>query len=142
MSTDGRDESTIVSKVSAEPVPRGGRSEGEILESSNLKSFPLSELKAATRNFRPDSVLGEGGFGSVYKGCIDEHSLVAAKPDTGIMVAVKRLNPDSIQGHNEWLVSRTKSIYFESSAIVNNSRSNEVRRDGKVICFVFCFRLK
>ncbi|KAF7805451.1 putative serine/threonine-protein kinase PBL9 [Senna tora] len=91
------------SKVSTASLPRSSRSEGEILQSSNLKSFALSELKAATRNFRPDSVLGEGGFGSVFKGWIDEHSLAAARPDTGIIVAVKRLNQDSSQGHNEWL---------------------------------------
>ncbi|KAF2291759.1 hypothetical protein GH714_035485 [Hevea brasiliensis] len=57
----------------------------------------------ATRNFRPDSVLGEGGFGSVFKGWIDEHSFTAAKPGTGLVVAVKRLNQEGFQGHKEWL---------------------------------------
>ncbi|KAE8769949.1 Protein kinase APK1B, chloroplastic [Hordeum vulgare] len=28
----------------------------------------FTELKTATRNFRPDNELGEGGFGSVFKG--------------------------------------------------------------------------
>ncbi|OIW09182.1 hypothetical protein TanjilG_11320 [Lupinus angustifolius] len=97
VSTDGTDLSGNNSKVS---VPR---SEGEILQSSNLKSFTLAELKTATRNFRPDSVLGEGGFGSVFKGWIDEKTLAAAKPGTGIVIAVKRLNQDGIQGHKEWL---------------------------------------
>ncbi len=59
----------------------------------------------ATRNFRPDSVVGEGGFGSVFKGWIDEHSLTATKPGTGMMIAVKRLNQEGLQGHKEWLVS-------------------------------------
>jgi len=86
-------------------VPPTPRSEGEILQSSNLKSYTLAELKSATRNFRPDSVLGEGGFGSVFKGWIDENTLVAAKPGTGIVIAVKRLNQESFQGHREWLVS-------------------------------------
>ncbi|XP_022755768.1 probable serine/threonine-protein kinase PBL10 isoform X2 [Durio zibethinus] len=57
----------------------------------------------ATRNFRPDSVLGEGGFGSVFKGWIDENSFAATKPGTGIVIAVKRLNPEGYQGHKEWL---------------------------------------
>ncbi|KAF2318816.1 hypothetical protein GH714_010940 [Hevea brasiliensis] len=61
------------SRVLTVTVPSTPRTEGEILQSSNLKSFSYSELKAATRNFRPDSVLGEGGFGCVYKGWIDEH---------------------------------------------------------------------
>lgn len=94
------------SRVSTVTVPSTPRTEGEILQSSNLKIFSYSELKAATRNFRPDSVLGEGGFGCVYKGWIDEHSLTPAKPGAGtIIIAVKRLNQESFQGHQEWLVS-------------------------------------
>ena len=85
-------------------VPPTPRSEGEILQSSNLKSFSFSDLKMATRNFRPDSVLGEGGFGSVFKGWIDEQSYVATKPVIGIVIAVKKLNQESFQGHREWLV--------------------------------------
>ncbi|GMP89362.1 hypothetical protein CsSME_00040981 [Camellia sinensis var. sinensis] len=57
----------------------------------------------STRNFRPDSVLGEGGFGSVFKGWIDENSLTASKPGTGTVIAVKRLNQEGLQGHKEWL---------------------------------------
>ncbi|KAJ4850547.1 hypothetical protein Tsubulata_051540 [Turnera subulata] len=91
------------SKVSSATVPSTPRTEGEILQSSNLKSFPFTELKAATRNFRPDSVLGEGGFGCVFKGWIDEHTLTAARPGTGMVIAVKRLNQESFQGHQEWL---------------------------------------
>ncbi|KAF9676831.1 hypothetical protein SADUNF_Sadunf08G0044100 [Salix dunnii] len=101
----GNDRSGSSSKVSSSTVPSTPRTQGEILQSSNLKSFSFNELKAATRNFRPDSVLGEGGFGCVFKGWIDEHSLAAAKPGTGIVIAVKRLSQESFQGHQEWLVS-------------------------------------
>lgn len=107
VNTDGCDLSSSgsdVSKASATHARRR-RSEGEILQSSNLKSFSYAELKAATRNFRHDSVLGEGGFGSVFKGWIDEKSLTATKPGTGIVIAVKKLKRDSLQGHDEWLVS-------------------------------------
>ncbi|KAJ0101872.1 hypothetical protein Patl1_06399 [Pistacia atlantica] len=95
------------SKVSSVSVPR---TEGEILQSSNLKSFSFNELRTATRNFRPDSVLGEGGFGSVFKGWIDEHTFAATKPGTGIVIAVKRLNQEGFQGHQEWLV---RGSYFQ-----------------------------
>jgi serine/threonine protein kinase len=81
------------------------RSEGEILESANVKAFAFSELRTATRNFRPDSVLGEGGFGSVFKGWIDEKTLAPTKPGTGMVIAVKKLNQEGYQGHREWLVS-------------------------------------
>uniref|UniRef100_A0A8I6WNX1 non-specific serine/threonine protein kinase n=1 Tax=Hordeum vulgare subsp. vulgare TaxID=112509 RepID=A0A8I6WNX1_HORVV len=79
------------------------RSEGEILESANVKAFTFNELRTATRNFRPDSVLGEGGFGSVFKGWIDEKTLAPTKPGTGMVIAVKKLNQESYQGHREWL---------------------------------------
>lgn len=100
------------SKVSSATVPSTPRTEGEILQSSNVKGFCFSELKAATRNFRPDSVLGEGGFGSVFKGWIDENSLAAVKPGTGMVIAVKRLNQESFQGHQEWLVSFPSAVLW------------------------------
>lgn len=95
--------SSSSSKFSMASVPPTPRSEGEILQSSNVRSFSFSELKTATRNFRPDSVLGEGGFGSVFKGWIDENTFAPAKPGTGMVIAVKRLNQEGLQGHKEWL---------------------------------------
>ncbi|CAH1430615.1 unnamed protein product [Lactuca virosa] len=92
-----------VTSASVPPSPRSPRSQTEILQSGNLKPFSFNVLKLATRNFRPDSVLGEGGFGSVFKGWIDEQSLTAAKPGTGTVIAVKRLNQEGLQGHQEWL---------------------------------------
>lgn len=71
--------------------------------SSTLRVFSFQDLKAATRNFRPDSLLGEGGFGGVFKGWIDEHGTMAVRPGTGLTVAVKQLNQDGLQGHQEWL---------------------------------------
>jgi hypothetical protein len=92
------------SRVSAASAPATPRSEGEILQYANVKSFTFNELKTATRNFRPDSVLGEGGFGSVFKGWIDEQTLAPTRPGTGIVIAVKKLNQEGYQGHREWLV--------------------------------------
>lgn len=89
-----------VSATSVRPIPR---TEGEILKSAKVKSFNLNELKTATRNFRPDSVLGEGGFGSVFKGWIDEQTFAPTKPGTGMVIAVKKLNQEGLQGHKEWL---------------------------------------
>ncbi|CAL1374530.1 unnamed protein product [Linum trigynum] len=100
-----KDLSGSTSKVSssAGAVPTTPRTEGEILLATNLKSFTFGDLKAATRNFRPDSLLGEGGFGCVFKGWVDENSLTAVRPGTGMVIAVKRLNQESYQGHQEWL---------------------------------------
>ena len=80
------------------------RSEGEILQSPNLRSFAYRELRAATRNFRPDSALGEGGFGVVFKGWVDETTFAPPSGnETGMPIAVKKLNQEGIQGHREWL---------------------------------------
>lgn len=54
------------------------------------------------QDFRSDSLLGEGGFGTVYKGYIDENVRVGLK---SLPVAVKVLNKEGLQGHREWLVS-------------------------------------
>jgi hypothetical protein len=114
-STYGRKDgnlSSSSSKFSSVPVPSTPRTEGEILQSSNLKIFSCNELKTATRNFRPDSVVGEGGFGCVFKGWIDEHSFAPVKPGTGIVIAVKRLNQEGFQGHKEWLVSFISTLLW------------------------------
>jgi hypothetical protein len=104
----GREEdvsSGLSRKVSSSHLLLTSRTEGEILQSINLKCFTINEIRTATRNFRPDSMVGEGGFGSVFKGWIDEHTLAPTKPGTGFVIAVKRLNQESSQGHSEWLVS-------------------------------------
>ncbi|KAK4391601.1 Receptor-like serine/threonine-protein kinase [Sesamum angolense] len=72
-------------------------------EPHQLLQFSFQELKAATGNFRPDSILGEGGFGYVFKGWIEENGTAPAKPGSGITVAVKSLKPDGLQGHREWM---------------------------------------
>lgn len=71
--------------------------------SNNLKSFSFNDLKSASKNFRSDSLLGEGGFGFVFKGWIDENTFAPAKPGTGVVVAIKKLKSESFQGHKEWL---------------------------------------
>uniref|UniRef100_A0A453QUP7 non-specific serine/threonine protein kinase n=1 Tax=Aegilops tauschii subsp. strangulata TaxID=200361 RepID=A0A453QUP7_AEGTS len=71
--------------------------------SPKLLEFTFQELKSATVNFRPDSILGEGGFGYVFKGWIEPNSTAPAKPGTGLTVAVKSLKENALQGHREWV---------------------------------------
>ncbi|XAR66870.1 Non-specific serine/threonine protein kinase [Bertholletia excelsa] len=90
----------------SEPQNSSDNPESLPLESKapcQLLQFSFQELKSATGNFRPDSILGEGGFGYVFKGWIEENGTAPAKPGSGITVAVKSLKPDGLQGHREWV---------------------------------------
>ncbi|KAG4202879.1 hypothetical protein ERO13_A05G364700v2 [Gossypium hirsutum] len=75
----------------------------ELKIASQLRKFSFNDLRLATRSFRPESLLGEGGFGCVFKGWISENGNAPVKPGTGLPVAVKTLNHDGLQGHREWL---------------------------------------
>ncbi|CAH9091556.1 unnamed protein product [Cuscuta epithymum] len=59
------------------------------------QTFTFRELAAATKNFRHECLLGEGGFGRVYKGRLES---------TGQVVAVKQLDRNGLQGNREFLV--------------------------------------
>lgn len=64
------------------------------------------ELQVITQNFSKNNYLGEGGFGPVYKGFIDDK----LRPGLEVQpVAVKVLDLEGKQGHREWL---TEVIYL------------------------------
>ncbi|KAL5559558.1 hypothetical protein UlMin_035769 [Ulmus minor] len=67
---------------------------------SNLHVFSLAELKVITNNLSSNNLLGEGGFGPVYKGFVDEKLRKGLKAQP---VAVKLLDLDGLQGYREWL---------------------------------------
>ncbi|XP_078440504.1 protein kinase superfamily protein [Wolffia australiana] len=71
------------------PVPKDGPTH------IAAQIFAFRELAAATKNFRQECLLGEGGFGRVYKGRLES---------TGQIVAVKQLDRNGLQGNREFLV--------------------------------------
>ncbi|CAN8311550.1 unnamed protein product [Cochlearia groenlandica] len=56
-------------------------------------TFTLKQINAATDNFDASLKIGEGGFGSVYKGVLSE----------GKLIAVKQLSAKSRQGNREFI---------------------------------------
>ncbi|KAI7982712.1 Receptor-like serine/threonine-protein kinase ALE2 [Camellia lanceoleosa] len=67
---------------------------GSIRHPSSTRFLAYEELKEATNNFEPASILGEGGFGRVFKGVLSD----------GTAVAIKRLTSGGQQGGKEFLV--------------------------------------
>ncbi|CAL5022967.1 unnamed protein product [Urochloa decumbens] len=57
-------------------------------ELGHLKHFSFHDLQNATGNFDSKNILGQGGFGIVYKGCLRN----------GTLVAVKRLKDPDVTG--------------------------------------------
>ncbi|GAB4846556.1 Cold-responsive protein kinase 1 [Ancistrocladus abbreviatus] len=65
----------------------------DVSDVHNVKVYSYREMQNATENFNPANKIGEGGFGSVFKGRLRD----------GTMVAVKVLSPESRQGLREFL---------------------------------------
>lgn len=71
---------------------RQGNANNNEKEESELPIFAFHVIANATNFFSYNNKLGEGGFGSVYKGMLDD----------GQEIAVKRLSKDSKQGLDEF----------------------------------------
>ncbi|XP_076936123.1 EPD1-interacting receptor-like cytoplasmic serine/threonine-protein kinase [Bidens hawaiensis] len=70
----------------------------------DVHEFTFDQLSMITHDFASSDYLGEGGFGTVHKGFIDDKLRpgLEAQP-----VAVKLLDLDGGQGHKEWLAEVT-----------------------------------
>ncbi|GLT52539.1 hypothetical protein SLA2020_258740 [Shorea laevis] len=70
-------------------------SKEQVLRGLDLQTgfFTFKQIKTATDNFDPANKIGEGGFGSVYKGMLLD----------GTIIAVKQLSSKSRQGNREFV---------------------------------------
>ncbi|TXG55999.1 hypothetical protein EZV62_017312 [Acer yangbiense] len=86
----------------------------DVMPGANIaaQTFTFRELAAATKNFRPESFIGEGGFGRVYKGRLESTGqvnysilvyFIFMTPKSDV-VAVKQLDRNGLQGNREFLV--------------------------------------
>ncbi|KAF5196547.1 Leucine-rich repeat receptor protein kinase ems1 [Thalictrum thalictroides] len=84
-------------------------------------SLPLVtlQIKAATGNFDISNKIGEGGFGSVYKGVL---------PD-GSIIAVKQLSSKSKQGNREF----SNRPWINSSVSVPGKEGKKVDASSKIL---------
>ncbi|KAL9431282.1 hypothetical protein AB3S75_026464 [Citrus x aurantiifolia] len=74
------------------------------------QTFTFRELATATKNFRQECLIGEGGFGRVYKGKLEK---------TAQVVAVKQLDRNGLQGNKEFLVEVLMLSLLHHDNLVN-----------------------
>ncbi|XP_002524272.2 cold-responsive protein kinase 1 [Ricinus communis] len=84
----------------------------EISGIQNTRLYTYKDLQIATENFSPGNKIGEGGFGSVYKGTLKD----------GTVAAIKVLSADSRQGVREFLT--------EIKLITDTEHENLVKLHG------------
>ncbi|KAL8112278.1 hypothetical protein AgCh_019833 [Apium graveolens] len=65
----------------------------DTISAQEQKHFTFQTLVAATKDFHPSNKLGQGGFGPVFKGKLED----------GREIAVKKLSQNSSQGKKEFL---------------------------------------
>ncbi|KAK4794103.1 hypothetical protein SAY86_012097 [Trapa natans] len=87
---------------------RAKRHRTEVSSMEGTRVFSYRELKRATGNFSSDNKIGEGGFGSVYKGVL---------PD-GTLAAIKVLSAESQQGIDEFMAEITTIADIEHENLV------------------------
>ncbi|XP_043712579.1 probable serine/threonine-protein kinase PBL21 [Telopea speciosissima] len=89
--------------------PSGKGNNSISYNSTAARSFTFHDLATATRNFKPTNLIGEGGFGRVYKGRLD----------TGQIVAVKQLDQNGLQGNQEFVVEVLMLSLLHHTNLVN-----------------------
>ncbi|XP_058215931.1 putative serine/threonine-protein kinase isoform X1 [Rhododendron vialii] len=80
----------------------------------DFRVFAYNELKAASQSFHPSNKIGEGGFGSVYKGRLRDGTFVAIK--------VLAVELESMRGEREFIA--------ELAALSNIKHENLVKLRG------------
>ncbi|CAH9139594.1 unnamed protein product [Cuscuta epithymum] len=101
--TSSRYDDSAISSIARSISMRSGVSKKKMIAEDILRFgemrvaaelFTFHELAKATDNFNPELLVGEGGFGRVYKGHIRR---------TNQIVAVKQLDRNGIHGNREFL---------------------------------------
>ncbi|XP_021279497.1 proline-rich receptor-like protein kinase PERK3 [Herrania umbratica] len=90
---EGKPNASLKESVKPRTIDAVARA-GSLPHPSSTRFLQYEELKEATNNFAPASILGEGGFGRVFKGVLSD----------GTAVAIKRLTSGGPQGDKEFLV--------------------------------------
>ncbi|KAK3012507.1 hypothetical protein RJ639_007993 [Escallonia herrerae] len=80
----------------------------EVSGIQSIKIYAYKDLQIATEDFSAANKIGKGGFGSVYKGILND----------GTFVAIKVLSPESKQGLREFLTEITVISHVDHENLV------------------------
>ncbi|KAK7338912.1 hypothetical protein VNO77_19546 [Canavalia gladiata] len=97
-------------KAQAEPKVNEANKDNGNNNNIAAQTFTFRELATITRNFRQECLIGEGGFGRVYKGRLEK---------TNQDVAVKQLDRNGLQGNREFLVEVLMLSLLHHQNLVN-----------------------
>ncbi|KAK4436070.1 Receptor-like kinase LIP2 [Sesamum alatum] len=78
-------------------------------ENSTVKTFTFRELASATKNFRSECLIGEGGIGRIFKGTF---------ASTGQVVAVRQLDRNGVQGSKEFAAEVSRLSHLQHPNLV------------------------
>ncbi|KAJ8651123.1 hypothetical protein MRB53_004146 [Persea americana] len=108
------------SKPDATKPPQGA------VSSENVYQYSYGELKTATKGFSIANKIGEGGFGSVYRGTMKD----------GTFVAVKVLSAESSQGHNEFAAEIASMSFVNHENLVKLHEAWELYKANELVQLV------
>lgn len=124
---------------------------------STLVRFTIEDIRAATKNFSRENIVGTGGFGNVYKGVLADGSLVAVKRfkncspagdpefvhEVDVISSIRHRNlvalrgfcvaPGSLEGHQRILVCEFIPNWSLHDNLFDHRRS-ERRLDWPIRC--------
>lgn len=91
--------------------------------------FKIQELEKATNNFSPKNFIGRGGFGIVYKGKLDD----------GTIVAVKQIIESDFEGNDDFcneveIISNLKHrhlVPLRGCCVTDEDHQTDAHRDGQ-----------
>ncbi|KAJ9542689.1 hypothetical protein OSB04_029195 [Centaurea solstitialis] len=105
---DGGDGGEPVAAVAVDVHDDGDDEDDSFMNEGPARKFTFRELASATKNFKRESLLGESGFGKVYKGTLAD----------GKVVAVKQLDRRNLKERKEFLVELLKLSHLRHPNLV------------------------
>lgn len=104
------------------------------------REFPLEFLQRITNNFSKDNIIGEGGFGVVYKGLLDNGEEIALKKLNHTGLDDKEFTNEFnniIRAHHQNIVQFVGYCYHPGSWIMHNGQYIFAHEPIRILCFEY-----